>query len=64
MTFYLCDRKKCDVCHKECHHTTDLNHAINKGKETRFINLPNGNLYEIEIRDRATKTEEETSSAG
>ena len=27
---YLCDQKACEPCPKtECHHTTDINHAIN-----------------------------------
>lgn len=26
--FYICDRKKCDVCSKECKHTSDINHAL------------------------------------
>lgn len=26
---YLCDRKKCEVCHEECRHTLDIRHAVN-----------------------------------
>lgn len=28
--FYICDRKKCDICSKECHHTGDPEHALYK----------------------------------
>ena len=26
--FYICDRKKCDVCSKDCVHTSDVSHAL------------------------------------
>lgn len=26
---YICDRKKCEVCHSECTHTLDPKHAAN-----------------------------------
>ena len=26
--FYICDRKKCDVCSKDCKHTSDPAHAL------------------------------------
>ena len=26
---YLCDRLKCENCHNECKHTSDITHAIN-----------------------------------
>lgn len=29
---YLCDRKACDECNPECHHTQDINHAKNYQK--------------------------------
>lgn len=35
--FYLCDRKKCKKCKeymKECKRTSDITHAMNKGKLT------------------------------
>lgn len=33
VTLYLCDQKKCVNCsYPECKHTTDFNHAKNKGK--------------------------------
>lgn len=35
VVFYLCDRKKCKACTKECKHTSDITHAMNKGKLTR-----------------------------
>lgn len=27
--FYICDRTKCENCHKECGHTKDIEHAKN-----------------------------------
>lgn len=30
MTFYVCDRKRCDHCSPQCHHTKDINHALYK----------------------------------
>ena len=27
---YLCDRKQCKNCHDYCHHTTDIDHAVNR----------------------------------
>lgn len=27
--FYVCDRKKCEKCHDECRHTSDIEHAAN-----------------------------------
>ena len=26
---YICDRKACENCNKECKHTTDIRHAVN-----------------------------------
>ena len=26
---YICDRKACENCNKECKHTTDIRHAAN-----------------------------------
>ena len=26
--FYICDRRKCDICSKDCRHTSDRNHAL------------------------------------
>lgn len=26
---YICDRKKCENCNDYCHHTTDIEHAVN-----------------------------------
>ena len=28
--FYICDRKRCNVCSKDCHHTADPEHALYK----------------------------------
>lgn len=38
---YLCDRKKCEVCHEECRHTLDIRHAKNfrKVTEDRYIEI-------------------------
>lgn len=27
--FYICDRIKCENCHENCKHTTDIKHAKN-----------------------------------
>lgn len=27
--FYICDKKKCEVCYPECKHTSDITHAAN-----------------------------------
>lgn len=53
---YLCDGNACEICHPECYHTSDLNHALNfdhepteEEKRDRFmliksdpVNLVNG----------------------
>lgn len=28
--YYICDRKKCEICAKECNHTPDIEHAFYK----------------------------------
>lgn len=33
---YLCDRKKCEMCHPECAHTNDITHAANFTQEKIF----------------------------
>lgn len=30
---YVCDRKRCERCSPECHHTTDIHHAVNFTKQ-------------------------------
>lgn len=30
---YICDRQKCPRCSSECHHTTDIHHALNFTKQ-------------------------------
>ena len=30
---YLCDRRVCEKCSPDCHHTTDISHAQNFKKE-------------------------------
>lgn len=30
---YICDRKRCERCSPECHHTTDIHHAVNFTKQ-------------------------------
>lgn len=42
---YLCDGEQCVDCSKKqglCHHTTDINHAVNRGKldESLFCYSP------------------------
>lgn len=59
---YLCDRNACEICHPECYHTFDLNHALNfdhepteEEKRDRFmliksdpVNLVNGYFERME----------------
>ena len=26
---YVCDKRKCEECYHRCHHTQDINHAVN-----------------------------------
>lgn len=28
IVYYVCDRKRCEHCAKDCNHTTDINHAL------------------------------------
>lgn len=43
---YICDRKKCELCHDECKYTIDASHAVHKG-------ALNGRLFEyIDTGDR------------
>ena len=45
---YLCDRKKCENCHPEvCIHTSDINHAMNRGHFNGFEEL-GGDFWEKE----------------
>ena len=30
---YICDRRACAVCHRECSHTKNINHAENFSRE-------------------------------
>lgn len=49
---YLCDRKKCAGCsYPTCKHTTDINHAKNRGKLNEFERQPDGSLFEREGAD-------------
>ena len=29
--FYICDKKACNTCHKECKYTSEITHAVNFG---------------------------------
>ena len=46
VVFYLCDKKKCERCSKDCKHTTDIKHAKN------FKKLRDGVYYEEEKKNR------------
>lgn len=45
---YLCDGKACKECYECCSHTTNYEHAINKGKEMDF----DENGVEIAMTDK------------
>ena len=46
--FYICDRRKCEVCRDECTHTIDITHARNFKKEyDMFFELTNKEKAEI-----------------
>ena len=38
---YVCDRKKCSNCAKECRHTSDEHHALYT-THTEFVFMPDG----------------------
>ena len=53
--FYICDRKDCEICNRECNHTSDINHATNRlylhGR--LFSYLDRGDckgLFEMEVK--------------
>lgn len=53
--FYICDRKACEICNKECNHTSDIEHAVNRlslhGR--LFSYLDRGDckgLFEMEVK--------------
>lgn len=51
--FYLCDRKACEKCHEECHHTSDIKHAVHRDDlEGRMFELQGpldfGAFFEVE----------------
>ena len=45
LTFYFCDRKKCEHCYEKCLHTSDPEHALSK-TEWPFIRDVRGNLVQ------------------
>lgn len=46
-TYYICDRKKCNNCAKECKHTTDIEHAA-YDEHNQFYYGDGFTLWEIE----------------
>ena len=44
--FYICNRKKCPNCYRECHHNADISFALYK-EHDRFELGPNGTLWEL-----------------
>ena len=50
--FYICDRKKCDICSKDCHHTGDPDHAYYKIPEPwRKWEIFDSGLFEVPRSD-------------
>lgn len=43
---YICNRRRCLHCVKECHHTADPEYALYK-EHDRFELGPNGTLWEL-----------------
>lgn len=39
---YICNRLKCDVCHKECQLTRDINYAADDSKVVAFVSVDCG----------------------
>lgn len=44
--FYVCDRKRCTHCAEDCHHTTDINHALYED-HTDFVWLGDTGEWEV-----------------
>ena len=45
--YYICDRKQCKECSKECKYTSDIKHAVNfKKKDSRNV------YFEKEVNDK------------
>ena len=50
--FYICDRKKCDICSKECHHTGDRTHALYDIPEPwRVWEVFDSGMFEVKRKD-------------
>ena len=52
---YICDRKACENCSEECHHTSDIEHAVNRydfnGRMFQFLECGDGGrvgFFEVE----------------
>ena len=46
---YVCDRKACENCQKECHYTSDINHA------EYFFEDEEGTIFEMNFEDMVEK---------
>lgn len=46
---YVCDREACENCHKECHYTSDINHA------EYFFEDEEGSIFEMYFEDMVEK---------
>ena len=47
--FFICDRQKCGLnCNPECHHTSDINHAIRAEGDFKK-NLTDGSMWQVAI---------------
>lgn len=40
VVLYVCDRRACHKCYPECHHTSDISHAVH------FVRFPTGAMIE------------------
>ena len=50
---FLCDKKKCDICHSDfCRHTTDISHAVG------FVKTEYGCFVEIEDNGKKEEAQE------
>lgn len=52
--FYICDRKACEICNRECNHTSDIEHAVNRlslhGRLFRYLDRGDcKGLFEMEV---------------
>ena len=49
--FYLCNRKKCEICQEFCKHTTDELFAKNPKEQRVFVPFRDGSMWEIDRKE-------------